>query len=586
MLILLSLNLYSYVRTCNENGIEDKHVSFKVNYNSFYDINITSNPNYWKDIIVELTKSAMNYWNEAGSEHSLEYGGYGTSNPYIRYENNGPSSLSATAYWVCDPVFDDSDVDDLYIIVNKGRWTADHFYSYELLNTLTHEFGHILSLDHTQDAYYQDISIYESILMKPNGFIKSRHLTEDDKYGVRAIYGKDDQNIEISRSDINDIGIPIDTYQIGYLLPLYYTTGNVDYQTYSKPQLTYQTNSYYGYDYIMTWIKSNTREVNYRFVSDCGTDKKDLCAVSGSLGNRHYIEDSETLTAPSIATNTLGSKAVIAWRQETSNLAQKYADDIMTASINVYSGTASVTSNGKVFSNNSCNNDDYSCFKAKTMSAPIVVWLPEWSRFLLFYTVMDNDDDNWKIAYVYSTDSNGTDWVTSDIKYLDLKSNWNPMGVQCNLKDSWGSSSGCLLVFNEIQTTPNTTKADHVAKISYKVLEPLNANPYNGLVVKDINKYLNVIGWYDRMNYGHISLSLRSEYDGDYSNIAVVNIVTKSEDVWLENLIITLKKDSLNNWNMGLSVQNQSGGALKSRTGFSVAWNAREKFYKYLNIWE
>jgi hypothetical protein len=143
-----------------------------------------------------------------------------------------------------------------------------------------------------------------------------------------------------------------------------------------------------------------------------------------------------------------------------------------------------------------------------------------------------------------------------------------------------------LLVFNEIQTTPNTTKADHVAKISYKVLEPLNANPYNGLVVKDINKYLNVIGWYDRMNYGHISLSLRSEYDGDYSNIAVVNIVTKSEDVWLENLIITLKKDSLNNWNMGLSVQNQSGGALKSRTGFSVAWNAREKFYKYLNIWE
>ena len=59
---IFSSSLYSY-NAYESYGMCDKYADIKVNKSIF--------PIYWRPRIIEITKNVLNYWNEAGSQHSL-----------------------------------------------------------------------------------------------------------------------------------------------------------------------------------------------------------------------------------------------------------------------------------------------------------------------------------------------------------------------------------------------------------------------------------------------------------------------------------------------------------------------------------
>jgi len=572
ILLLLTSNIFAYVTKYDgSDGMCDEYADFQIEVSSF--------PTYWQSMIEEIAKNAANWWNEAGSEHHLYYAGVGESNPEIEYgeaANDGDKCDS-------DSVACCTTVTNLYCIVTSWSWiTIDNDYwntndfknSYQLQNTITHEFGHLLGLDHTQDE-----DDYPAILMDP-GYFQYRHLTEDDKKGARAIYGEDDQNIRVGSATTDFI--PNNS-------PTVFASGNSDYRTFAKPQLVFQPNRTLGYDYIMAWVKSNTNEINYQFVNDSGSNYNSLTAASGTLGKRHYINNKLTLTTPSIAISSNGNNAVMVWKQELENQEQRNANDIWFAKIPTFAHDFQIDECGsnsdclaypsrKLYDNSTLGNSSYSNFKAKTISQPKVVWVSNWSKFVIFYTALGGD--NLKIAYIVSSDSQGNFPINPTPQYLNLYSNWNPFEINCEQVYYIQSSRkmACLLVFNEINKDANTSFADNVAKTTYKILEPTSTE--GTFLVKDITK----TGNWDRKGYGHYSImSVTNTLD----TVSIINRITKAGKEVVNNLKIRLSRTmSTGVWSGTMEEEATSSTSYYSRTGYSMVYNPIKSLYKFLWIEE
>ncbi len=581
-LLFISINLFSYTTNHYGYGMCGEYANFQVSKSDF--------PSYWEPMIVEISKNAANWWNEAGSEHHLYYDGIGTSNPEIEYNDWCDSTaLACTSWWVNVGCFSTS-VITITVNSDDSQWlTSDWEKSFKMQQVLTHEMGHLLGLGHTDDS-----DDYEAIIMNTYSYPNKNyaHLTEDDKYGVRAIYGKDDQTLRVGSSSIY-------TYYPNNS-PTIYASGNSDYQTYSKPQLVYQPNTARGYDYIAVWNKANTREINYRFVNDCGTNNNSICGLSGDT--RHYIEDSETLTTPSIAVSDDGYYSVIAWKQETANKKQNEADDIWYSRIPTYIHSCQVDVNcgssyesHKLFDNSGLANSDYSSFKAKTVSQPKVVWVNNWNRFVIFYTKLDEYSLAWRIAYIVSTDQYGNFSTNPTVHYLEelidistpygnlwylhpLKSNWNPMAINCNQTYDT-TKKACLLVFNEINTDTNTSYADNVAKTTYKILEP--STVIGSFSVQDITK----TGDWDRKGYGHYSIASREFTNLPAHTVNLLNRITKSAKEVVNNLRFVIYKSGTT-WHGDTISNHTSSTSYYSRTGYSMVFNPVKQIYKYFWIQE
>lgn len=583
LLFLLSLNLYSYRFNHGGDGMCDEYANYQIDKSSF--------PAYWQPMIVEIVKNAVNWWNEAGSEHHLYYDGIGGSNPEIDYADFCYDDAVACAATVSNGICIVTSWST--ITVDSDYWMDDDFKgSFKLQTILAHEFGHLLGLDHTRNGlsiYSSYTEDYRTILMRSPSYNYGAHLTEDDKKGVRDIYGKDDQNLRSSSSSKT-------TYYPNNG-KVYFTTGNTDYQSYSKPELVFQPDRSLGYDYIMVWNKSNTREINYKFVRDCGSNNNELCSISKY--DRHYIDQnadgtyggSQSLTSPSIVISDNGENALIVWRQEYADKVQNKADDIYYAKIptNPDPDDSQRIKSHIVYDNVSCpgitgncSDTDYDHYKAKTTTKPNVVWIEKWQRFVIFYAKLaTNYHDSWRITYIVSDDATGT-FATDPTEYSlsTLRTNWNPMAIECNQTYNTNKKA-CLLVFNEINLNEYQSVAENIAKTTFKILEPsLTIGVFD---IKEINKSGN----WDRWGYGHYSLASRPYPQPTYTGtLNVLNRITKSAKQVANNLKFILYRTTSGYWNGIAMDEYSSSTSYYSRTGYSMTYNSEKEIFKYLWIRE
>jgi len=128
------------------------------------------------------TRKAFSMWEKA-SGLRFEETASSSADIEIRFEKfshgdgipfDGPGGVLAHAFYPRfggDAHFDDSE-----------QWSVTPFVGNQLLNTLTHEFGHSLGLKHSN---------IRGAIMAPfyKGWDKNLQLGEDDKKGIQALYG-------------------------------------------------------------------------------------------------------------------------------------------------------------------------------------------------------------------------------------------------------------------------------------------------------------------------------------------------------------------------------------------------------------
>ncbi len=581
VLIFISFNLFGYEWKYDEGGMCGEYANYEVDEASFYNTG-----SYWRYEIVNLAKAAANYWNEAGSEHHLYYDGIGSDNPEIEYNNESSGTMVAhlSSNGVC--------------IVTSWSWigvNSDEFARMELdpvsahpfyfEKSLAHEFGHLLGLadiDDSDDSYYR--------LMNGTRYWE-KHLMEDDKHGARSLYGKDDVSMITAGSFTN-------SNNFDRCSSKYYSTGDNDYQTYTKPVLTFQPDSTKGYDYIMTWVKSDTRQVNYKFVKDeynSTFQRYVIGDVLGDLGRRHAIGDSITIAAPSVAMKTDGSQAMMVWIQEEGNQSLDNTNDIYYSIITTSSHT-NMPSVSKVYNNSGKTSGN---FKAKTVSVPVVQWIDSWSKYVIFYVTYYNDQ--WAVKYVVQNsngtfvDSNGnlTEYTLKNSDNTTIYSSWNPIGIDCNQKTQTGGEA-CLMVFNKIKGenaySTWSTYTDSVTTTTFKVFTPVSGT--NQFIENsfDTTSYASMG---TRQGYGHYSLISRP-----YSGNTVTNLltrITRSAQQEIEYLTFNLYQYN-NLWyfssisekhsNDDTTTCNANVNEDATRLGASATYNSRTGRYKFIWIKE
>ena len=130
------------------------------------------------------TREAFNMWQEASGltfeetrsrsadiKINFYRGSHGDGNPF-----NGPGGVLAHAYYPQGFYKGEAHFDD------GERWSVTPFVGTQILNTLTHEFGHNLGLKHSN---------VRGAIMAPfyKGWDTNLRLAQDDKRGIQALYG-------------------------------------------------------------------------------------------------------------------------------------------------------------------------------------------------------------------------------------------------------------------------------------------------------------------------------------------------------------------------------------------------------------
>ena len=136
-----------------------------------------------RDVDVE-TRKAFNMWQEvsgltfeetrsrsADIKINFYRGSHGDGNPF-----NGPGGVLAHAYYPQGFYKGEAHFDD------GEKWSVTPFVGTQILNTLTHEFGHNLGLRHSK---------VRGAIMAPfyKGWDTNLRLAQDDKRGIQALYG-------------------------------------------------------------------------------------------------------------------------------------------------------------------------------------------------------------------------------------------------------------------------------------------------------------------------------------------------------------------------------------------------------------
>lgn len=169
---------------------------------------------------LDAVKASFTTWNEVtgsyfrahyagsteqfGAAYDCKIGKAGNEN-VVSYVTDWPSSVAGDDVVALTSVV--FTTDEGLILDADIRMNADHFHWEEITkvsydfkrvdvqNIMTHEVGHFLGLDHSQDRSYQGKAVATDATMwaltYPNE-IKRRVLDEDDKTGVRTIYPEAD----------------------------------------------------------------------------------------------------------------------------------------------------------------------------------------------------------------------------------------------------------------------------------------------------------------------------------------------------------------------------------------------------------
>jgi hypothetical protein len=120
-------------------------------------------------------------YNAGGSNQNVVY--------WVEDPEPWPDSLQVLALTTINYIPATGELQDADMQLNgrSFRWsvsTPTPAGSHDIMNTVVHEFGHVLGLDHTPDV---DATMYAD---SPSGEIKKRDLASDDVDGICAIYGK------------------------------------------------------------------------------------------------------------------------------------------------------------------------------------------------------------------------------------------------------------------------------------------------------------------------------------------------------------------------------------------------------------
>ncbi len=396
-----------------------------------------------------------------------------------------------------------------------------------------------------------------------------RHLTEDDKYGVRAIYGEDDVSMRTNTGtwsgDLSS-AVNISSYHL-------YESGST-YTTFVKPNIVFQPISTYGYDYIITWVRSSNNKVYYAFAKDDGNDLI-------TYGSAHEL-NSISLSTPSIAINGDGSKAVIVWKEEVANYTDANADRVYYTEINTSNGS---NSGVNLLSGTTANSY---LDKIYSKSTPTVMWQQIGTtntngRFIILWTERpssslwltgDGSNDsysmkNWRLKYLIS-DNNSASFTPTNQKYLStLRSSWNPVSGHCQLENN-----GCVLFLNEFYNIDTNIDNSKITSVLFKI----NSSNYYLLDYLSSNRY------YNHRNYGHLSILPKT---GSYKSL--LTTIPKSAQSQITPFGVEINKITgendyavyLSDPKLSITGSNDDTGA---RLGHSGCFNTRTQKFRFIWI--
>lgn len=168
------------------------------------------------DRLKNLVEQAFQSWNDPDCAGFAMVNGGLTSNDRARYKQNQgiegnmnlvvwrddswPYQRSRAAFALTSVTYDSNEavITDADIEINSANYDFAHLQKsqvgsdnakVDLLNTLTHEVGHFVGLDHPNNP---DATMYGKA---PPGEIQKRNLSQDDVRGLCTIYPTRDQNV-------------------------------------------------------------------------------------------------------------------------------------------------------------------------------------------------------------------------------------------------------------------------------------------------------------------------------------------------------------------------------------------------------
>lgn len=562
LFILISINAFGWevkdggdYKLCDELAIYDIDSSFVSNPITYFDYDTYSNVsqsnifafrNESLTIVKNMIRNTVSYWNEAGSEHLL-VGDSSAGSFYIVLRNLHSSYDFDMKF---EGYRDDNCVDAGTLTVNASRF-QNTGNNKRFFTKLTREFGHMLGLDHTNEydcvtsskqsqACTNTGSYKNAVYMSMNTNSNISHLTDDDKYGVRALYGKDDRQI---RYVVEEDG--------SFWAEKFYGNGTT-YNTFAQPQIISVPNT--TDEFMIVWVKSSTRKINIEFAKMVRVNNMPILQkylgpyeIQGSptIGG-----DYEVLTAPSVAVNNNGT-ALIVFQRVMENEIIDLQENLYFINVNLTSHSFSsypilITTSGFVESNNS----------------PLVLWSQKIQKWIVFWAEKStNELYNWRVKYLISNNTSPyheTHWNFSNIKTLtyqstDIFAYWNPMTGSCDIKDSQNNEI-CALYFNRVK--PNSIEVSFSA-ITFKTT--LNSYAIDILNMSDdINWSLTNIGHLSAVSEGNNkivltyvsnSYPLRCEFSYTYQNSFQTNPIVNCNPLQTANSIIgysITRKDDYN----------------------------------------
>ncbi len=527
LFILISINAFGWevkdsgsYKLCNELAEYYIDSSFTSNPITYFDYdsytNISQNNtfafrNESLTIVKNIIKNTASYWNEAGSEHLLV--GDSSAGDFDIVLRNLHSSYDFDMKF--DGYRGDNCAHSGTLTVNASRF-QNTGNNKRFFTKLTHEFGHMLGLAHTNEydcvtsnkqsqACTNTDSYKNAVYMSLNINSNISHLTDDDKYGVRDLYGKDDRQIKYLIEEYLPQGGYIHSPWYGWI-EQFYGSGTT-YNTFAQPQLISVPNT--TNELMLTWIKSSTRKLNVEFTNlvpfndATNTPPK----MQKYLGPYEISGDYEILSSPSIAVNNNG-EALIVFQRVKENQIVDLQESLYFVKVNLNNHT--FTTPVKI------TNSEL----VKSNSVPLILWSQKIQRWIVFWTERNIDEQyNWRINYLISNNSsptNSTDWNSSNIKTVTYQSNyisayWNPMSGTCDIKNTQNNEV-CALYFNKIK--PNSLDSS-LSTITFD----LTSNNYNINILTHDNLTYNNSYIY---NYGHISTTF------DENNKIILTFMSQS----------------------------------------------------------